>query len=125
MTHIWNNQIIICSVLITLPITKGSVFIYYKSNHPLRILNISKLSECINSEVSIANKNCRFTKLYRSPSQKQDEFQAFKSNVEKNLDTLSTNNSLLTVMISDFNAKSSNWYLNDITTLRSQIKLCT
>ena len=117
MTHIWNNQIIICSVLITLPITKGSVFIYYKSNHPL--------SECINSEVSIANKICRFTKLYRSPSQKQDEFQAFKSNVEKNLDTLSTNNSLLTVMISDFNAKSSNWYLNDITTLRSQIKLCT
>ena len=31
------------------------------------------------------------------------------------LDPLSTNNPFLTVMIGDFNAKSSNWYLNDIT----------
>ena len=32
-----------------------------------------------------------------------------------NLDTLSTNTPFLTVMIGDFNAKLSNWYLNDIT----------
>ena len=32
-----------------------------------------------------------------------------------NLDILSTNNPFLTVMIGNFNAKSSNWYLNDIT----------
>ena len=28
---------------------------------------------------------------------------------------LSTNNTFLKVMTGDFNAKSSNWYLNDIT----------
>ena len=32
-----------------------------------------------------------------------------------NLNALSTNNPFLTVMIGDFNAKSSNWYLNNIT----------
>ena len=31
-----------------------------------------------------------------------------------NLDALSAKNPFLTVMIGDFNAKSSNWYLNDI-----------
>ena len=56
----------------------------------------------------IAYKICRFIYLYRSPSQKQDEFQEFKSNLEINLDALSANNPFLTVMIGDFNAKSSN-----------------
>ena len=35
-----------------------------------------------------------------------------------NLDALSTNNPFLTVMIGNFNAKSSNWYLNDITSFQ-------
>ena len=80
---------------------RGGVCVYYKSTLPLRILNISNLDECINFEVSIANKICRFIHLYRSPSQKQDEFQEFKSNLEINLDALSANNPFLTVMIAD------------------------
>ena len=94
---------------------RGGVCVYYKSTFPLKILNISNLDECINFEVSIANKICRFIHLYRSPSQKQDEFQEFKSNLEINLDVLSANNPFLIVIIGDFNAKSSNWYLNDVT----------
>ena len=40
-----------------------------------------------------------------------------------NLDALSTNNPFLTFMIGDFNAKSSNWYLSDITSFEgSQIE---
>ena len=46
--------------------------------------------------------------LYRSPSQKQDEFQELKSNLEVNLDALSTNNPFLTVMNADFDAQCSN-----------------
>ena len=93
---------------------RGDLCIYYKLTLPLKILNISNLDECINFEVSIASKICRFMQLYRSPSQKQDEFQAFKSSLEMNLDALSTNNPFLTIMIGDFNSKSSNWYLNDL-----------
>ena len=55
-----------------------------------------------------------FIQVYRSPIQKQDQFQKFKSNLEMNLDALSTN-SFLTYMIGQFNAKLSNWYLNDMT----------
>ena len=58
----------------------------------------------INFEVSITSKICRFIHLYRSPSQKQDGFQEFRSNLEMNLDALSTNNPFLTVVIGDFNA---------------------
>ena len=89
--------------------TKKGDSVYNKLTLPLRILNISNLDDCINLEVSIANKICRFIQPYRSPSQKQGEFQEFKSNLEMNLDAISTNNPSLTVMIGDFNAKSSNW----------------
>ena len=122
MTHIWNNQIIICSVQIILP-TREGVGIYYESKLPLRILSISNLYECFNFEVSNANK-ISFIQFYRSPSQKQHEFQAFKSNLEMDLDALSTINPFLTIMIGDITAKLSNWYLNDITSLEgSQIAL--
>ena len=66
--------------------------LYLSQIDPLRILNISNLNECINFEVNIANKICRFTQLNRSPSQKQEESQAFKSSLDMNLDPLSTIN---------------------------------
>ena len=47
---------------------RGGVCIYYKSTLSLRILNISNTDECINFEVSIANKICRFIQLYKSLS---------------------------------------------------------
>ena len=94
---------------------RGGVCVYYKSTVLLGILNISNLDKCINLEVSIAKKICRLIHLDRSPSQKQDEFQEFKSNLEINLGALSASNPFLTVMIGDFNAKSSSCYLNDVT----------
>ena len=76
--------------------------------------------------VSITNKICCFIHIYRSPSQKQDKFQEFKSNLEINLDALLANSHFLTVMIRNFNAKSSSWYLNDVTSFEgSQIEFLT
>ena len=54
MTHIWDYQVIICSVLINNK--RGGVCSYYKSALPLRILNISNFNDCISFEVSITNK---------------------------------------------------------------------
>ena len=81
----------------------------------MRVLNISYLSECITFEISIGNKICRFFHLYRSPSQTQDKFQTFKSNLKLNLDALLCSNSFLTVMTGDFNAKSKDQCSSDIT----------
>ena len=94
---------------------RGGIFIFYKPTLPLRILNISNLDECRNFEVNITNKFSHFIQLYRSPSQKKDEFQAFKSNLGINIDAPSTSNPFLTVFCRfkihcRFNAKSTNCY---------------
>ena len=50
-------------------VKRGGVCIYYKALLPLKILSTNFLQECINFEVSIGNKKCRFINLYRTPSQ--------------------------------------------------------
>ena len=61
----------------------------------------------------IENKICNFITLYRSPSQNQDDFQAFIDNLEMNLETLAQRNPYLMVVIGDFNAKSKHWCSQD------------
>ena len=69
---------------------------------------------------------CPFIDLYGSPTQTQDEFQVFKSNLGLNLDSLSSCNPFLTIMIGDFNAKSKQWCKIDKTNfLGSQIQVLT
>ena len=104
----------------------GGLCIFYKTMIPLRVLNNSDLNGCINSEVNIAIKICRFIHLYRSFSQTQDKFQIFRSNLELNLDSLSSCNPFLTIMIDDVNAKSEQWCEIDKTSSEgSQLQLLT
>ena len=92
---------------------RGGVCIYYKNYLPLRIISVNYLSECINFEIMIGNKICNFITLYRSPSQNQDDFQAFIDNLEMNLETLAQRNPFLMVVIGNFNAKSKHWCSQD------------
>ena len=94
---------------------RGGVCIYYKNYLPLRIISVNYLSECINFEIMVGNKICNFITLYRSPSQNQDDFQAFIDNLEMNLETLAQRNSFLMVVLGDFNAKSKHWCSQDST----------
>ena len=94
---------------------RGGVCLYYKSYLPLRVLNISYLKECLNFELRIGDKSCNFIALYRSPSQSQDNSQTFSDNFEMTLATLAQKGSFLKTIISDFNAKSCNWYSHDKT----------
>ena len=86
---------------------RGGVCIYYRNSLPLKVINIQYLHECINFEIRIGGKLCRFVFLYRSPSQSQDDFEAFVNNFELNIDTATTHNTFLTVVLCDFNAKSN------------------
>ena len=67
---------------------RGEAFIYYKNYLLLRIIGVNNLSECINFEIIIVKKICKFITLYRSPSQNQDDFQEIVDNLEVNLETL-------------------------------------
>ena len=46
------------------------------------------LQESICFELKTGDKTCDFLSLYRSPSQSQDDFEAFTENLELNLENL-------------------------------------
>ena len=81
---------------------RGGVCISYKVTLPLLVVNISNLNEYINFKFRIVNKICHFIHLHRSPSQTQDRFQIFTSNLELNLNSLSSCNTSPTILIGDF-----------------------
>ena len=111
---------------------KGGVCTFYRKTLPLTVVRINYLHQCINFVINTANKICRITHLNRSPSQIQYGFQTLLSNLELNLDNLTSDNPFFSVMIGDFNAKSNNWYVNDktffedrhIEQIASQFGLC-
>ena len=92
------------------------VCIYYSYSLPLKILSIQYLHECINFEIRIRSKLCRFVSLYRSTSQLQEDFESFAKNFELNIDTATANNTFLTAFLGDYNAKSNLWFKGNNTT---------
>ena len=93
---------------------RGGVCVYYKSSLPFRVINVKYLQEFIYFELGIGGKCCKFSCLYRSPSQTQDEFETFPKKFELSLDKIHENNLFMTVVLADFNAMS-----NDCTKLIS------
>ena len=81
----------------------GGVCIFYKSVLPLKIRNIHFLQESISFEFKTGDKHCNFIYLYRSPSQKQNKFEKFSENLERNLV-----NSFLIVVIGGFMLNEAN-----------------
>ena len=92
------------------------IWIYYKNFLPLKVTGVCLLEECIAFDLIISNKLCSFVALYRSPSQSQDDFATFSDNFQMTLDLVSKKNPFLLVVLSDFNAKLSQWYDKDSST---------
>ena len=92
-----------------LNVKRGGVCIYYKISLPLEIKDNHYAKECINFEIKIKDKLCNFITLYSSPNQCQDDFGSFINNFELNLDSVMVNNPFLTVVLCDFNEKTSLW----------------
>ena len=55
--------------------------------------------------------------MYRCPNQFKVDFQNFCNNFDLILDAASATNPFLFVAVGDFNAKSTNWYTGDATTI--------
>ena len=55
-----------------------------------------------------------FTCIYCSPGQNHDEFQNFCTKVDALLNNINDEFPICSVVISDFNARNSRWWKNDI-----------
>ena len=96
---------------------RGEVCIYYRNFLPLKLINVHYLNECITVKIKLGDKIWNFVFLYRSTKQSEDDFENFFNNLELILDAVCTTNPFLIDAIDDFNAKSSNWYTGDTTTI--------
>ena len=92
---------------------RGGVCIYYHHFLPLKVIDIQLLNESINFEIRIGGRLSSFLCLYRSPKTR-DIFETFANNFELNLNSIINSNPFLIVALGNFNAKTTNWYKNDI-----------
>ena len=97
----------------------GGVSIFYNESLPIKMLNRSYLQECICFDLKMVNKRCTIVSLYKSPSQSADEFENFKNKLNLAIESITQNNPFLTVVIGNFNARSSKWWTDDKTTQES------
>ena len=72
------------------------------------------MNEHLIFEVSVDKKKGHAVSLYRSPSQRTDEFEAFLANLEKLISDISSGHSDFVKLIVNVNAKSRSWSNHDI-----------
>ena len=93
-------------------VKRVGVCICFKESLSIRFLDApSNLNECL---LSYKNKKCFIATLYRSPSQSREEFEKFLSNFEVLIKTISNQKDAISIIMGDFNARSSNWCKYDI-----------
>ena len=87
---------------------KGGVCIYHKEHIPLILWDdINSLDNCLVTEIRSENEKCFLTCIYRSPSQNQDEFKDFCTNLDILLNNIIDEHPLCSIVTGDFNAHCS------------------
>ena len=97
-------------------IKRGGVCIYYKESLPVRVISLPYLKEGLVLEMNDNNKKMIVSVIYRSPSQNNCEFHSFLLNFEQLLSHISTCKPAVSIITGDFNARSSFWWSDDIST---------
>ena len=95
---------------------EGGVCIYHNEPLGVGLVKSSDLCQCIVCEVIQQNCKGYIIVVCRSPSQDNIEFQNFRSNFDDLLSKTASSNSLFTIILDDFNARSSSWWKENKTT---------
>ena len=95
---------------------RGGISIYYKESLDVKVLDVSFMNECILCEVLVQNKRGYVADIYRSPSQNNTAFDVFLNSFDNLLNIVDKSSSLFTVILGDFNARSTSWWVDDKTT---------
>ena len=97
---------------------------YYKEHLPLiKRDDLRILDNCLVTEIRSQNEKCFLTCIYRSPSQKPDEFENFCLKFELLLNKINSESPLSSIVTGDFNARCSRWWKNDITNAKGKQKV--
>ena len=94
---------------------RGGICIYYKESLTVRLVDVTSLPEWLVCELTRQNKKGHVAVMYSSPSQSSIEFKSFLSVFEDMLSSVLFSKSQFTVILGDFNARSSSWWPNDVT----------
>ena len=97
-------------------IKRGGVCIYYKESLPVRVISLPYFKGALLLEMSNNNKKVMVSVIYRSPSQTNDEFEAFLSNFQMLLNDINNRKPSLSVTTGGFNSRCSSWWSDDIKT---------
>ena len=100
---------------------RGGVCIYYKESLAVRLVGIISLPECLVCEVTVQNIKGYIVVMYRSPSQSSIESESSLSGFEDMLSSVLFSKSQFTVILGDFNARSSTWWSNEITNVNGTL----
>ena len=98
-------------------VKRGEVCIYSKESLPVRVINLPYLQEALLLELNDQNKKIIISSLYRSPSQNSEEFESFLTNFEHLLSDINARKPSVSVILGDFNVRSTSWWSNDIDSL--------
>ena len=96
-------------------VKRGGVYLYYRKNITLQLVDTPYIEQCILCETNIQNATGSVAAIYRSPSQSSNEFEEFLVNFDKLLNQVNMLKSSFTVILGDFNARSQSWWSDDIT----------
>ena len=83
---------------------------------PFSNYKLTYFKEALFLEMSYINKKVIVSVIYRFSSQNNDDFDSFISNFQHLFSDINKRKPPLSVIIDDFNARSSSWWSNDINT---------
>ena len=98
-------------------VKRGGVCIYFKESLPVRVINLPYLQEALLLELNDQNKKVIISSLFPSPSQNSEEFESFLTNFEHLLSDINARKPSVSVILGDFNARSTSWWSSDIDSL--------
>ena len=98
-------------------VERGGVCIYYKESLPVRVINLPYLQGALVLELNEQNKKIIISSLYRCSS--QNSFESFLTNFEHLLSDISARKPSVSVILGNFNARSTSWWSNGIDSFES------
>ena len=88
-------------------IKRVGLCIYYKEWLPVRVISLPYFKDALLLEISHNNKIVMVSVIYRSSSQKNEEFNAFLSNFQELSNDINNRKPSLSVLKDDFNSRCS------------------